>query len=67
MKTLEEIRERGYDALKRELGVVDFVRFLQQFETGRGDYTRERGDWLDGMTLKDWQSRSRAGRPTNEA
>ena len=41
-KTLEEIRERGIRALITHLGAVGMVRFLQQFETGRGDYTAER-------------------------
>jgi hypothetical protein len=43
---LEEIRQRGIDALVQELGPVGMVRFLQQFETGRGDYTSERHQWL---------------------
>ncbi|HEV2149203.1 MAG TPA: hypothetical protein VGR37_17480 [Longimicrobiaceae bacterium] len=40
--TLDEIRRAGVEALRRELGVVGMVRFLQQFETGAGDYTEER-------------------------
>ncbi|MQA92824.1 MAG: hypothetical protein GEU90_21810 [Gemmatimonas sp.] len=40
--TLEEIRRLGVEALRRELGVVGMIRFLQQFETGHGDYTAER-------------------------
>ncbi|HYW12500.1 MAG TPA: hypothetical protein VE871_11085 [Longimicrobium sp.] len=39
---MEEIRRVGLDALARELGPVGTVRFLQQFETGSGDYTAER-------------------------
>lgn len=44
--TPEEIRNAGLEALERELGVVGMVRFLQQFEKGTGDYTKERYDWL---------------------
>ena len=40
--TLEQIRVAGLDALARELGTVGMVRFLQQFETGRGDYSLDR-------------------------
>jgi hypothetical protein len=40
--TLEQVRTRGLRALADELGPVGMVRFLQQTETGRGDYTRER-------------------------
>lgn len=44
--TLEEIRRAGVEALRRELGVVGMVRFLQQFETGHGDYTAEREQFV---------------------
>ena len=43
--SLEEIRLTGLKALSRELGPVGMVRFLQQFETGYGDYTAERNTW----------------------
>ncbi len=46
--SLREIRAAGLSALTRELGPVGMARFLQQFETGRGDYTRERETWLGG-------------------
>lgn len=38
----EEIRIAGLKALKKELGPVGMVRFLQQYELGEGDYTKER-------------------------
>jgi hypothetical protein len=44
--TLDQIRINGLGALTRELGVVGMIRFLQQFETGHGDYTRDRYTWL---------------------
>lgn len=47
----EQIRTRGLQALLRELGPVDTARFLQQFESGTGDYTQERHAWLDGLKL----------------
>ena len=40
--TAEEICQAGLDALVCALGPVGMIRFLQQFETGRGDYTTER-------------------------
>ena len=46
--TLEQIREAGIAALSRELGVVGMIRFMQQFETGEGDYSKDRHQWLDG-------------------
>jgi hypothetical protein len=49
--TLDEIRVRGYAALLRELGPIGYVRFLQQFERGHGDYAVERHDRLDHLTV----------------
>jgi hypothetical protein len=51
--TLEQIRVAGYRALLQELGPVNLVRFLQQFETGYGDYTQERHQWLDQYTIEE--------------
>ena len=48
--TLEEIRDRGLAALMRELGPVGYVRFMQQFDRGNGDYTAEREKWLDAVS-----------------
>ncbi len=45
--TLEQIRITGLTALLRELGPVGMIRFLQQFETGYGNYSEERHQWLD--------------------
>jgi len=50
--TQEKIRTQGLDALQRALGAVGMVRFLQQFESGQGDYTVERGKWLDPLSLE---------------
>ncbi len=40
--TLYEIRTIGFEALLRELGPAGAIRFIQQYESGRGDYTRNR-------------------------
>jgi hypothetical protein len=51
--TLEQVRLTGLKALSRELGPVGFVRFLQQFETGYGDYTTERHRWLGEPSVQE--------------
>ena len=51
--TLNEIQQAGLAALSRELGPVGFVRFLQIFETGYGDYSQERSSWLEEQTFED--------------
>lgn len=50
---LKEIRRLGLDALMRQLGPVGMVRFLQQFETGAGDYAAERHQWLERRSVED--------------
>ena len=49
--TLAQIRERGIEALAKALGPVGMARFLQQFDVGSGDYTRNREEWLKGLTV----------------
>ena len=51
--SLEQIRIAGMEALARELGIVGMVRFLQQFETGHGDYSKDRHKWLDQYSVDD--------------
>jgi hypothetical protein len=51
MKTQNEIIKQGYDALINSLGVADTIRFIQYFHPGKGDYTKERHQWLDDKTL----------------
>lgn len=47
MKTMEDIRRQGLEALARELGPVGMARFLQLFENGSGDYVQERHERHD--------------------
>jgi len=50
--TPNEIREIGIEVLAKALGPVGLVRFFQQFDRGRGDYTKERDQWLKGFIVK---------------
>lgn len=52
-RTLDEVRREGLEALRQRLGRADMIRFLQQFESGKGDYARERHDWVDKTTLSE--------------
>ena len=51
--TLDQIKKLGYEALAEKLGPVGMVRFLQQFEMGMGDYTKDRDKWLKDLTVED--------------
>jgi hypothetical protein len=53
MRTLEQVRQEGLLALREQLGRADMVRFMQQFETGHGDYAKERHEWVDATSLDD--------------
>ena len=46
-----DVRTRGYKALKRKLGPVGLLKFMHQFERGRGDYSRERHALVDRLSL----------------
>jgi len=47
------IRKVGLEALNKALGPVGMVRFLQQFETGYGDYTKDRDKWLKETSVRE--------------
>lgn len=57
-QTLDHIRREGLQALRERLGRAGMVRFLQQFETGAGDYATERHAWVDRTSLSDLQALS---------
>jgi len=48
-----QIRKVGVEALTKALGPIGMVRFLHFFETGVGDYTRERGKWLGDPSIRE--------------
>ena len=51
MYNLSEIREKGFKALTKELGVSGMVLFMQQFESGKGNYTLDREETLGDITF----------------
>lgn len=58
-QTLDEIRQKGLSALRRELGQAGMIRFLQQFERGSGDYAKERHEWVDRTSIGDIRAASK--------
>lgn len=61
-RPIAEINHLATRILFEKLGVVDTLRFLNQFSMGKGDYTKEREKWLDDLSLKDAISRIKAER-----
>jgi len=50
---LSAIRERGFNALTKELGPSGMAIFIRQFENGSGDYTAERERLFENLTIDD--------------
>jgi hypothetical protein len=51
--TPDEIQRLGLEALREKLGPAGMIRFLQQFQRGKGDYAKERHAWVDQTRLDD--------------
>ena len=52
-KPLNQITHEAIQVLYQEIGVVNTVRFLNQFTLGHGDYTAERDALFADLTLDD--------------
>lgn len=64
--TPQQIRVAGMAALSRELGVVGMIRFMQQFEMGQGDYSKDRHQWLDQYSVADIATLVQEQKPTQK-
>lgn len=53
MKPLAVITQEALQILFREIGVVNTVRFINQYTTGYGNYTEERRELFVDQTLDD--------------
>jgi hypothetical protein len=51
LQPLTAITQEALRVLYRELGLVNTIRFLNQFTTGFGNYTEERRALLEHQTL----------------
>ena len=52
-KPLAEITQEAIQILFREMGVVNTVRFINQYTTGYGNYTEERRELFENQTVAD--------------
>ena len=55
-KTLHKIQQEGLEVLVEKLGPDDAIRFLQIYETGSGDWTKDRKKFLENDPEKVIQS-----------
>ena len=42
----------GLEAVEKRWGTTGMIRFLRQFESGSGDYTKERAKWLKNDSVE---------------
>jgi hypothetical protein len=53
LKPLTAITQEALQVLYREIGVVNTMRFINQFTTGHGNYVEEREQLFENMSLKE--------------
>ncbi len=47
------LRDAGWNALVRSLGLVNATRFILQYESGYGEYTKIKRELFKGKSVKD--------------
>ena len=65
-KDMNSIRKLGIDALTEKLGPIGMIKFVRQFDSGYGDYTKERHDWLDNLTIENINSEIKLLKQSND-
>lgn len=53
LQPISELTQRATEVLVKEIGVVNTIRFLNQIRGGAGDYTVEREQLFEGMSVDD--------------
>jgi hypothetical protein len=61
-RPLAEITQEAIQVLYREIGVVNTIRFLNQFSRGYGNYTEEREELFGNLTLDEIMSQIKQDR-----
>ncbi len=51
--TFAEIKNKGWDALVKELGYSGATKFILLYESGKGNYTRERKELFKDITVEE--------------
>ena len=51
--SLYEIRLEGWKALTERLGPAGAMRFMMQYDPGQGDYSSERHEIFDALTMEE--------------
>jgi hypothetical protein len=60
--SLYQIRMEGWKALTERLGPAGAMRFMMQYDPGYGNYSKERHEIFDSVTLEELKTEiSRSG------
>lgn len=51
LKPLRELNQEAIEVLAREIGIANTIRFINQFSLGHGNYTEERKELFEDMSL----------------
>jgi len=60
---LAVITKEALRVLYKEIGVVNTIRFVNQFTIGYGDYTEERKEFFANLTLDELFAETRKTKP----
>lgn len=55
LRELERVRDKGFKILKENLTPVELIEFLQIISNGTGDYTKEKYENDEELTIKDFE------------
>jgi hypothetical protein len=58
MTLTAELNQKAKAILIRELGPVDYARFIQQYEEGTGNYAVDRHQWLGEESARTLQQQA---------
>ena len=50
-QTDAQLQQQIFQLLSRELGATNFIRFIQHYEQGSGNYTYDRDSWQSAYTV----------------
>ncbi len=67
VRPLAQITAEAMKILYREIGIVDTLRFINQYTVGYGDYTAQREELFAGMTLDSIVSEIKQSRKRDRA
>lgn len=55
LRELEKIKDKGFAVLKENLSPAELVQFLQMLGVGSGDYTKEKYENDEDITIEDFK------------